>query len=61
MQRSEERRTRYARDLVQCSSKSGALDNIDFKDTWFTRDIEEYPIKAPTHVPRVLPKKGGRP
>ena len=43
-------------DLVQGSSQSGAPDNIYLKDTWFTLDIEEYPSKNPTHVPRVEPE-----
>ena len=39
--------------LVQSISQSGAPDNIDLKDTWFTPDLEEYPGKKTTHVPRV--------
>ena len=40
-------------DLVQRRSQSGAQDNIDLKDTCFTPDLEEYPIKTPNHVPIV--------
>ena len=42
-------------DLVQHSSKSGAPENIELKDTWFTPDLEEDPRKTPTHVPIVAP------
>ena len=28
------------KDLVQCSSQSGAPDNIDLKDSWFTPYLE---------------------
>ena len=30
-------------DLVKLISKSGAPDNIDLKDTWFTPNLEEDP------------------
>ena len=36
-------------DLVHHSSQSGAQENIDLMDTWFTPDLEEYPSKNPTH------------
>ena len=39
--------------LVQSISQSGAPDNIDLKDTWFTPYLDEGPSKTPTHVPRV--------
>ena len=42
--------------LVQCSSQSGAPENIDPKDTWFNLDLEEYPIETPIHGPRVALK-----
>ena len=38
---------------MQRRSESGAPDNNDLKDTWFTPYIEEYPSKTSTHVPRV--------
>ena len=43
-------------DIVRCRPQSGALDNIDLKDTWFTPDLEEYPIETLAHVPRVAPE-----
>ena len=43
-------------DLVQHSSQHGALDNIVLRDNWFTKDIEEYTSKTPTHVPIVAPE-----
>ena len=43
-------------DIVQRISQSGAQENIDLKDTWFTTDIEEDPIENPTHIPRVTPE-----
>ena len=46
-------------DLLQHSSQSGALENINLKDTWFTTDIEKYPRETPTHMPRVSPKNNG--
>ena len=42
-------------DIVQCSSQSGAPDNIDLKDTWFIRYVEGYPVETPIHDPRVAP------
>ena len=41
--------------LVQRRSESGAPDNNDLKDTWFTPYIEEYPRETPTQVPKVTP------
>ena len=41
--------------LVQSSSQSVVLENIDFKDTWFNPDLEEDTIKNSGHVPRVAP------
>ena len=41
---------------MQRISQSGAQDNIDLKDTWFTPDLEEDPIENPTHVPIVTPE-----
>ena len=38
------------KDLVQRISKSGASDNIELKDTWFTPYIEEDQIETPTHI-----------
>ena len=35
---------------IQRISQSGAPDNIYFKDTWFTPDIEEYPRETPSCV-----------
>ena len=43
-------------DLVQCRSQSGAPDNIYLNETWFTTDLEKYPSKNPTHMPRVAPE-----
>ena len=43
-------------DFVKCSSQSGAPDNMDLKDSWFTPDIEEDPSDNPTQVPRVTPE-----
>ena len=43
-------------DLVQCRSQSGAQENIELKDTWFTTYIDEDHTETPTHVPRVTPK-----
>ena len=43
-------------DLLQHRSKSGAPDNSDLKDNWFTPDLEEYPRENPNHdssVPHV--------
>ena len=40
-------------DCFQCSAWSGALENIDFKDDWFTIYLEESPIKNPSHNPSV--------
>ena len=40
---------------MQCSSQSGARDNIDLKDTCFTPDLEEYPIETPSNEPIVAP------
>ena len=39
--------------IVQRRSQSGALDNIDLGNTWFTPDIEEDPIETPIHEPSV--------
>ena len=36
-------------DIVQRRSQSVALENIDLEDNWFTSDLEEYPIKPPSH------------
>ena len=41
------------KDIVQLISQKGAPNNIDLKDTLFTPDIEEYPRKTPTRVPKV--------
>ena len=41
-------------DIVQHCSKSGVLENIDLKDTWFTTDLEEDPSKTPRHEPILL-------
>ena len=41
---------------MQRISQSGTQDNIDLKDTWFTPDLEEYPIENPTHVLRFTPE-----
>ena len=43
-------------DILQRSSQSGATENIDLKDTWFTPDLEEDHRETPTHVPRVTPE-----
>ena len=43
-------------DIVQCSSQSSAMDNIDLKDTWFTPDIKEDTIETPRHKLRVVPE-----
>ena len=40
-------------DIVQRSSQSGAPENINLKDTWFTTYLEEYHIKTPNQDPRV--------
>ena len=42
-------------DLVQRISKRGAPNNIDLKDTWFTPDLNEYPIETQSHEPSVAP------
>ena len=42
-------------DFVQRISESGAPDNNDLKDTWFTPDIEEDPRENLTQVPKVTP------
>ena len=42
-------------DLVQRRSQSGAIENIDLEDTWFTPDLEEYPRETPTHMPIDVP------
>ena len=42
--------------ILQLISKSGVLDNIYLKDTWFTPDIEEDPSKNPNCVPIVAPE-----
>ena len=44
------------KDILQRISQSGALENIDLKDTWFTPDLEKDPSKTPTHMPRVAPE-----
>ena len=36
-------------DIVQRSSQSGAPDNIDLKDTWFTPDCDQDPRETPSH------------
>ena len=43
-------------DIVQLSSQSGAPDNIDLKDTWFTPYLVEDPIKTPIHKRSVAPE-----
>ena len=35
--------------IVQHSSQSGAPENIELKDTWFTPDIKEYTRKTSSH------------
>ena len=40
-------------DIVQRISQIGTPDNIDLKDTWFTTDLEEYPIESPSHEPSI--------
>ena len=40
-------------DIVQHISQSGALDNIDLNDSWFTPDLEECPSKTPRHIPSI--------
>ena len=42
-------------DLLQPRSQRGAPDNINFRDTWFTQDLEGDPSKTPSHVPRIPP------
>ena len=37
--------------LVQCSSQRSATENIDLKDTWFSIDLDKYPVKTPCHEP----------
>ena len=44
-------------DLLQRSSESGAPENIDIEDTWFTPDLVECTIKTTSHVPIVAPEK----
>ena len=43
-------------DRVQLRSQSGAPENIDLKDTWFTPDLEGDPSETPNHMPRVVPE-----
>ena len=43
-------------DIVQQRPKSGAQDNIDLKDNWFTPDLEEDTIDTPSHEPIVSPE-----
>ena len=43
-------------DIVQQRSKSGAQDNIDLNDNWFTPYIEEDTRKPPNHEPSVTPE-----
>ena len=42
-------------DLMLHRSQSGATDNIDLKDNWFNPDLEEGPIKTPSHKPIIAP------
>ena len=41
---------------MQHSLQSGSTEYIDLRETWFTPDVEEYPIKTPAHVPIVTPE-----
>ena len=43
------------KDLVQRISKSGALKNIDLKDTWFNPDLQKDTRKTPSNEPKVAP------
>ena len=36
-------------DLVQRSSQSGAYENINLKDTFFTKDLKQDPRETPRH------------
>ena len=40
-------------DLVQRSSQSVALENIEIQDTWFTADLKENPRETQSHDPIV--------
>ena len=40
-------------DIVKCISQSGAPENIELKDTWFTPDLEEDPSEIPSHEPSI--------
>ena len=42
--------------ILQRSSHSGAMDNIDLKNTCFTTDIDEDPRKNPSHKTSVAPE-----
>ena len=46
---------------MQCFSQSGATDNIDLKDTWFTTDIEEHPRETPIQKTSIPPENNNQP
>ena len=46
--------------LVQCISHSGALENIDINDTWFTTYIDKYSSKTPSYNPSVAPENNNK-
>ena len=47
-------------DIMQRIPKRGEPENIYFKDTWFTTDLEEYPSKPPSHDPGVAPENNNK-
>ena len=47
-------------DTVQIISQRVALYNIYLEDTWFTPDLEEYPIETPRHELGVAPENNNK-
>ena len=52
--------TQHLKYLVQLISKISSTEIIDLEDTWFTPNLEEYPIKTPGHYPSITPDNNNK-
>ena len=47
-------------DIVKFRSQSGATENINLRDNWFTPDLEEHPSKTSSNEPSVAPNNNDK-